>query len=431
MDKNVQGTNDYSTISKYSMVKQGYFNDEFISEFVSNSKYSRRAPIIHMGYYARAEIIEAILTQFLKHVGNSHTQIISCGAGYDTTYFRLKKNLQEDFSLTYYEVDFIEVISRKTECIRRSKILSSILGLSNDVNSCTAGIHSQGYHLVGGDLRCQNDIESVLSSAGISWAAPTLLLAECSITYMDESSSTKLIEWASTKFPHATFVTFEQICPDDGFGHVMKHHFESLGSPLLSLNKYPDFDLQIRRYKEHVLNDLWQLSIQQRIFNQISNVSKNWPCARFSHSAVALMRCSLIITGGLNEILQPLRDIWRYDTEESSWKEVRVKGPQVLPRYSHTSAVTSDNKFLILLGGVNTHTTHQPGVCVINLLERKCYEYALPNQDPDRPIMLHNHTSELIEDSRLLVFGGGDNCFSFGTSFNPGIINMEISHLLH
>ncbi|XP_047111096.1 tRNA wybutosine-synthesizing protein 4-like isoform X1 [Schistocerca piceifrons] len=668
MDKNVQGTNDYSTVSKYSMVKKGYFNDEFISEFVSNSKYSRRAPIIHMGYYARAEIIEAILTQFVRHVGNSHIQIISCGAGYDTTYFRLKKNLQEEFSLTYYEVDFIEVISRKTECIRRSKILSSILGLSNDVNSCTTGIHSQGYHLVGGDLRCQNDIESVLSSAGISWAAPTLLLAECSITYMDESSSTKLIEWTSTKFPHATFVTFEQICPDDGFGHVMKHHFESLGSPLLSLNKYPDFDLQIRRYKEHgwsacasmsayealkllteegkvnnvvrlepfdefeswhlmcchytltiasqgvlenwfsddrkkesinmsqnllrysednalhwsvlpvqgriperfghasgrldehrialvggfgksysqehsrlseisivnttdftvqhvtlhsplpkgdsslaamhstciplhngrlliiggrtsptrpvntkpvilsvwnkdvevldligpcprwrhtatligsesttqlillfggrtsnliVLNDLWQLSIQQRIFSQISNVSKNWPCARFSHSAVALMRCSLIITGGLNEILQPLRDIWIYDTEEGSWEEVHVKGPQMLPRYSHTSAVTSDNKFLILLGGVNTHTTHQPGVCVINLLERKCYEYALPNQDPDRPIMLHNHTSELIEDSRFLVFGGGDNCFSFGTSFNPGIINMEISHLLH
>ncbi|XP_049957210.1 tRNA wybutosine-synthesizing protein 4-like isoform X4 [Schistocerca serialis cubense] len=618
MDKNVQGTNDYSTVSKYSMVKQGYFNDEFISEFVSNSKYSRRAPIIHMGYYARAEIIEAILTQFMRHVGNSHIQIISCGAGYDTTYFRLKKNLQEEFSLTYYEVDFVEVISRKTECIRRSKILSSILGLSNDVNSCTTGIHSQGYHLVGGDLRCQNDIESVLSSAGISWAAPTLLLAECSITYMDESSSTKFIEWASTKFPHATFVTFEQICPDDGFGHVMKHHFESLGSPLLSLDKYPDFDLQIRRYKEHgwsacasmsayealkllteegkvnnvvrlepfdefeswhlmcchytltiaskgVLenwfsddrkkesinmsqnllrysedNDLhWSvLPVQGQIperfghasgrldehrialvggfgksysqehsrLSEISIVNTTdftvqhvtlhsplpkgdsslaamhstciplhngrlliiggrtsptrpvntkpvilsvWnkdvevldligPCPRWRHTATLIGSESttqlILLFGGRTSNLIVLNDLWQLSIQQrifSQISNVHVKGPQMLPRYSHTSAVTSDNKFLILLGGVNTHTTHQPGVCVINLLERKCYEYALPNQDPDRPIMLHNHTSELIEDSRFLVFGGGDNCFSFGTSFNPGIINMEICHLLH
>ncbi|XP_047111100.1 tRNA wybutosine-synthesizing protein 4-like isoform X4 [Schistocerca piceifrons] len=618
MDKNVQGTNDYSTVSKYSMVKKGYFNDEFISEFVSNSKYSRRAPIIHMGYYARAEIIEAILTQFVRHVGNSHIQIISCGAGYDTTYFRLKKNLQEEFSLTYYEVDFIEVISRKTECIRRSKILSSILGLSNDVNSCTTGIHSQGYHLVGGDLRCQNDIESVLSSAGISWAAPTLLLAECSITYMDESSSTKLIEWTSTKFPHATFVTFEQICPDDGFGHVMKHHFESLGSPLLSLNKYPDFDLQIRRYKEHgwsacasmsayealkllteegkvnnvvrlepfdefeswhlmcchytltiasqgVLENWFSddrkkesinmsqnllrysednalhwsvLPVQGRIperfghasgrldehrialvggfgksysqehsrLSEISIVNTTdftvqhvtlhsplpkgdsslaamhstciplhngrlliiggrtsptrpvntkpvilsvWnkdvevldligPCPRWRHTATLIGSESttqlILLFGGRTSNLIVLNDLWQLSIQQrifSQISNVHVKGPQMLPRYSHTSAVTSDNKFLILLGGVNTHTTHQPGVCVINLLERKCYEYALPNQDPDRPIMLHNHTSELIEDSRFLVFGGGDNCFSFGTSFNPGIINMEISHLLH
>lgn len=667
MDKNVQGTNDYSTVSKYSMVKQGYFNDEYISEFVSNSKYSRRAPIIHMGYYARAEIIEAVVTQFLRHLGNSHIQVISCGAGYDTTYFRLKKNLKDDVSLIYYEVDFPEVISRKTECIRKSKVLNSVLGLSNDVSCCINGIHSQGYHLVGGDLRCQNDIESVLSSSGIIWTAPTLFLAECSITYMDEPSSTKLIKWASTKFLHATFVTFEQICPDDGFGCVMKQHFESLGSPLLSLSKYSDLDLQVSRYKDNgwsecvaisaydalkllteeakfndilrlepfdefeswhlmcchytltiaskgvlenwfingrhkesinmsrslssycednalhwtvlpvkgriperfghvsgrldehhialvggfgksssqehsrlseisivnitdftvqhvtlpspvskgdssldamhstciplqngkllmfggrtspkrpvntqpvvlsvwnkdlepldlrgpcprwrhtatligseattqlllifggrtsnlmVLNDLWQLSIYRKVFTQISNLNKSWPSARFSHSAVAL-RHSLIITGGLNLMLQPVGDIWTYDAEEGSWKEVHVKGPQMLPRYSHTSAVTNDNKFLILLGGVNTHAARQPGVCVINLLERKCYEYALPIQDPDRPIMLHNHTSELIDDSRFLVFGGGDNCFSFGTSFNPGIIQMEVSHLLH
>ena len=41
----VQSTNDSSILSKYSMVKAGYFEDDFLKHFVS--KDARRSPLIH------------------------------------------------------------------------------------------------------------------------------------------------------------------------------------------------------------------------------------------------------------------------------------------------------------------------------------------------------------------------------------------------
>ena len=61
-----------------------------------------------------------------------------------------------------------------------------------------------------------------------------------------------LIQWAATKFKDATFVTYEQVHPDDGFGIVMQKHFESISSPLLSLTKFPDLPSQERRYVSRV-----------------------------------------------------------------------------------------------------------------------------------------------------------------------------------
>lgn len=65
-------------------------------------------------------------------------------------------------------------------------------------------------------------------------------------------SSSSLIQWAASRFEDATFVTYEQIHPDDGFGIVMQKHFESMNSPLLSLTKFPDLDSQEHRYVSQV-----------------------------------------------------------------------------------------------------------------------------------------------------------------------------------
>ena len=51
-------------------------------------------------------------------------------------------------------------------------------------------------------------------------------------------------------------------------------------------------------------------------------------------------------------------------------------------------------------------------------------------QNPLCPIMLHNHSSEVIDsEAAILVVGGGGNCFSFGTAFNSCMIRIDLQQL--
>jgi tRNA wybutosine-synthesizing protein 4 len=41
--------------------------------------------------------------------------------------------------------------------------------------------------------------------------------------------------------------------------------------------------------------------------------------------------------------------------------------------------------------------------------------------------MLHNHSSEVIDnETAVLVVGGGGNCFSFGTAFNSYVVRIDL-----
>jgi O-methyltransferase involved in polyketide biosynthesis len=55
-------------------------------------------------------------------------QIISCGAGFDTSFFRLAANGCVHPELHFYEVDFAEVVDRKAECILGSQPLQDCIG---------------------------------------------------------------------------------------------------------------------------------------------------------------------------------------------------------------------------------------------------------------------------------------------------------------
>lgn len=101
---------------------------------------------------------------------------------------------------------------------------------------------------------------------------------------------------------------------------------------------------------------------------------KDWPRARFSHSASVWRKQTMVVSGGLGQDVLPLRDIWCFSLEGEMWSELHVDG--MLPRYSHTSAVCGDK--MILIGGVNTLPGSQPGVCVVDLNTASCTEYTLP-----------------------------------------------------
>ncbi|MEQ2240541.1 hypothetical protein ILYODFUR_016133 [Ilyodon furcidens] len=102
--------------------------------------------------------------------------------------------------------------------------------------------------MLGVDVRGESQVEEALGAAGLDWTAPTLILSEVVLTYMETQWSDAVISWAAKLLPQSLFVIYEQIHPEDPFGRVMQDHFLKLNSALHALQQYPDLSAQRRRF---------------------------------------------------------------------------------------------------------------------------------------------------------------------------------------
>ena len=64
----VEGTNDYSIVSKLSTAKAGFFVDSFLAEFVDKPR--NRAPLINWGYYIRNKSLELTFEKAVQYFTN-------------------------------------------------------------------------------------------------------------------------------------------------------------------------------------------------------------------------------------------------------------------------------------------------------------------------------------------------------------------------
>ncbi|NXA22972.1 TYW4 protein, partial [Ibidorhyncha struthersii] len=244
----VQGTGGSSAVSKCSAAARGYIQDRFLQLLVGRRR--RRAPLIHRGYYIRARAVDHCVQDFLlKTQSHPRTQIVSLGAGFDSLYFRLK-----DIGLLHhtvvYEVDFPNVACQKAALIKRMKELSALVGHTEGEGLGVITFSGEDYKLLGVDLSELSDLERALAEAGLDNEIPTLFMAEVVLTYMENSRSDALIQWAAEHFSQACFLLYEQMHPEDPFGRVMQQHFSQLNSALNSLAQYPDCEAQQRRFFE-------------------------------------------------------------------------------------------------------------------------------------------------------------------------------------
>ncbi|KFU86766.1 Leucine carboxyl methyltransferase 2, partial [Chaetura pelagica] len=202
----------------------------------------------HRGYYIRARAVDHCVQDFLlKTQSHLRTQILSLGAGFDSLYFRLK-----DMGLLHhtvvYEVDFPNVACQKATLIQRTEELSALVGDTGGEGLGAITFSGEDYKLLGVDLSELSELERALEEAGLDSEIPTLFLAEVVLTYMENSRSDALIQWAAEQFPQACFVLYEQMLPQDPFGRIMQQHFRQLSSALLSLALYPDRSTQQQRF---------------------------------------------------------------------------------------------------------------------------------------------------------------------------------------
>lgn len=240
----VRNTNTSATEFKWSAVHVGYYKDPYIDSFAKNKQ--RRAPIMNRGYFGRVKAFQTLITRFINQHGQSNSQIVSLGAGFDTTYFLLKDHGQTP--LVYLEVDFPEVVLAKLSTIKKSPLLRKTLALDDFHKSTDQSLHAGNYAIIGGDLRNIEHLKQILKQ-NLDIQIPTLFVAECVLVYLEPEEGNSVIQVVSSMFPTATFVVYDPMKPFDRFGQIMMSNFKQQGCPLLSMERYPDEEANRKRFQ--------------------------------------------------------------------------------------------------------------------------------------------------------------------------------------
>ena len=263
-------TNDDAFFAKLSCIARKYYEDPYLPFFLRGPSRPRSTPLIHRGYASRVLAIRKLVQRFTQAAldqGAERVQIVNLGAGFDTTFFWLSKQLSEAQlgRLRWVEVDFEQVMTKKVSLIMQSEELSRMAAIPGSAPSQTDLLldipHkidqilpciTPRYCAFPADLRDLDRIHSHLLDGEIPTldpSLPTLFVAECVMVYLEAEHGSKILSWISSHFDLAGFVCYEQILPFDRFGQMMLANLKQRGCPLLSIEAFPTLDSQVVRYK--------------------------------------------------------------------------------------------------------------------------------------------------------------------------------------
>lgn len=263
----IQGTNDYSIVSKRSVEKlytsvlnksaHGQSPPEYFKHFVK--KFQRRSPTINRGYWTRMESIKQSTFKIIQNALSQEKKvvIINLGAGYDPLAFQYldpqnPENSKHLGKLSFVDVDYPDLNKIKTQMIDNSNELKEIIG--EKIPSSIEGVElkTKNYTVLSCDLKNIDLFLKQLRSLDLDSENVTkIFIAEVSIAYMLPKFADPVISTTS-KLPDSHFLCLEQLLPAgeyQGFGRTMLFHFSKLNSPLNSVSTYPTIPLQIERFK--------------------------------------------------------------------------------------------------------------------------------------------------------------------------------------
>ena len=284
-DQRTQFTAGDAMICKFSASAKGYFRDDLASTFINLDLSApgapplqlKKPPIINRGYFARVHSIDHTIQNFLAAADAGlprKKQIISLGSGFDTLSLQMLQ--RKDEKLHLYEVDFEKIIRRKVATCLNDQVIRQLLIPINGDNlgtpqlerdqklrdcrtpTCTEkglvnGSASQKYsfgniHFLSGDLRNAKGVISGLLDAGLDVTAPTLILTECVMVYLEKTDSENLCLEFSSLLSDAAWVTYDMITPHDVFGRTMLRNLTAGRFNVPGFVDFPTLESQIGRF---------------------------------------------------------------------------------------------------------------------------------------------------------------------------------------
>jgi tRNA wybutosine-synthesizing protein 4 len=250
----VQQTADDAISGKLSAAALGYLSDPYLPLFAKAAAAAhKRPPIINRGNFARVACIDKVIHEFLGHADFSNSesskpQIVSLGAGKDTSFFRLQSESRAPAG-GYFELDFAAVMEQKLAAMSKAQSLQALMKTAAPCSTKQrASFADNAYHLLSADLRDIRSTVAALLAAGADRAAPTLIIAECVLVYMEPVDSAALLAALSNTFTQALFVSYEMLLPHDSFGQMMVSNIQSRGCMLPGYTPYPTLSSQIHRF---------------------------------------------------------------------------------------------------------------------------------------------------------------------------------------
>ncbi|EFN56319.1 hypothetical protein CHLNCDRAFT_22266 [Chlorella variabilis] len=231
-DEGVRDTNDDAQLSKLSCVRHGYFQDSFVHHFVRRP--ARRSPLINRGGTTVWCCLQCPAQPSSLPLAPKR-QVVVLGAGYDTTYFQLAS--EGIYADKYIELDF-----RQARPLR--------LPLPSCGIAQAGRVVTDRYCLLPIDLREPSQLEAALEEAGLDPAAPTYVLSECVLVYLQPQHSREVVRWLAEHLECAAMVVYEQIQPHDAFGQQMLINLESRGCALLGIEATPTLEAHQQRFTD-------------------------------------------------------------------------------------------------------------------------------------------------------------------------------------
>lgn len=211
--------------AKLSAVSRGYYSDPYIEYFVPSSQ--KQLPPMNLGYHVRCLSIFKAVTKFHEMHGDN-MQVVILGAGYDTLFWRLR-----DLKINvkgWYDLDFPHVVNKK------AKVLESSVFQPLD-----------NYYLRVCDLSKPDEFKKVLADNGFQ-DIPTIFVDECTLIYVDPVAVDEIIKFAAS-LKSSAFISYGMVKPDDSFGKMMVHNFETFGAPLKGIKMYPTIQSHKERFE--------------------------------------------------------------------------------------------------------------------------------------------------------------------------------------